>query len=142
MAVIARERRQANPTVQTKRRSDEQGNSTMIVRKHVGPRMSRVVVHNGTVYLAGATAADTSVSTGEQTKQVLAKMEGFLADAGSDKSKILSATIWLKDIASFAEMNAVWDAWVPTGHTPARACVEAKLAGPQYLVEIAIVAAV
>jgi enamine deaminase RidA (YjgF/YER057c/UK114 family) len=108
----------------------------------VGPRMSKAVVHGETVYLSG-TVADKAAgkSVGEQTKEILGIIDELLAEAGSDKTKVLSANIWLTDIKTFAEMNAVWDAWVAQGHTPARATVEAKLAAPQYNVEIACIAA-
>jgi enamine deaminase RidA (YjgF/YER057c/UK114 family) len=113
-----------------------------VQRVQVGPRMSQAVVHNGTVYLAGQVALDhggTSVT--EQTREILGRIDTLLASVGSDKSKLLSATIWLADIATFAEMNAVWDAWVDPANTPARATVQAKLAAPQFTVEIAVVAA-
>ena len=113
-----------------------------IQRIEPGPRMSAAVVHGDTVYLAGH-VADTAKgkSVGEQTKDILAQIEETLASAGSDKTKILSATIYLADIKTFGEMNAVWDAWVSKGNTPARATVEAKLAAPEYTVEIVMVAA-
>jgi len=104
-------------------------------------RMSKAVVHGDTVYLAGQVAQDLSAGVGGQTEQVLANIDHFLALAGSDKSKLLSATIWLSDMASFDEMNAVWDAWIDRANPPARACVEAKLAAPQYRVEIMVTAA-
>ena len=111
-------------------------------RLQVGPRMSQAVVHGGTVYLAGQVANESAgQSVAEQTKEILAKIDALLAEAGSDKGKLISATIWLTDMSNFAEMNALWDAWVQPGATPARACVEAKLAAPQYTVEIAIIAA-
>ncbi len=113
-----------------------------IQRLHVGPRMSQAVVHGETVYLAGQVADQAKgKSVGEQTTEILAAVDRLLAEAGSDKTKILSATIYLADIATFPEMNAVWDAWVPAGHAPARATVEAKLAAPAYTVEIACIAA-
>ena len=113
-----------------------------IERLHAGPRMSQAVVHGGTVYLAGQVADRAKgKSVGEQTRDVLAAIDRLLAEAGADKTTILSATIYLADIATFAEMNAVWDAWVPAGHAPARATVEAKLAAPAYTVEIACIAA-
>jgi len=112
-----------------------------IKRFNTGPRMSQAVKHGETIYLAGQVAADPKPSVTEQTKQVLAQIDELLRLAGSDKSKLLSATIWLADIRTFGDMNAVWDAWVSPGNTPARATVEAKLAGPQYLVEIGIIAA-
>ena len=113
-----------------------------IERIGVGPRMSQAVVHGDTVYVAG-TVADKAAggSVGDQTREILAILDGVLAKAGTDKTKILSASIWLTDIATFAEMNAVWDAWVAPGHTPARATVEARLAAAPYRVEIACVAA-
>jgi enamine deaminase RidA (YjgF/YER057c/UK114 family) len=113
-----------------------------INRIGVGPRMSQAVEHGETIYLSG-TVADKMAgkSVAEQTTEILAIIDGVLAKAGSDKSKILSATIWLTDIKTFAEMNSVWDAWVARGHTPARATVEAKLAAAPYNVEIACIAA-
>ena len=113
-----------------------------INRIGVGSRMSQAVVHGDTVFVSG-TVADKAAgkSVGEQTKEILAIIDDVLAKAGTDKTKILSANIWLVDIKTFAEMNAVWDAWVVQGHTPARATVEAKLAAPQFSVEIACVAA-
>ena len=110
-------------------------------RLHVGPRMSEAVVHNGTVYLADQVADDPSEDTGGQTRQVLAAIDRLLAECGSDKTRILSAQIFLADIADFATMNAVWDAWVPAGHTPARATVESRLASPKYRVEVKVIAA-
>ena len=112
-----------------------------IERKEVGPRMSQIVVHGDTIYLAGVVAhANKGKSVTEQTKEILATIDKYLAQAGSDKSKLLSATIYIADMAKFAEMNAVWDAWVSPGNTPARATVEAKLAAPDYNVEIMVVA--
>ncbi|MFT4013386.1 MAG: RidA family protein [Paracoccus sp. (in: a-proteobacteria)] len=111
-----------------------------ITRIETGPRMSAAVTHNGTIYLAGQVAAPgTSVT--EQTKGALAEVDRLLAACGSDKTRILSAQIWLADMADFAEMNAVWDAWVPQGHTPARATGESKLATPDYKVEVIVIAA-
>jgi enamine deaminase RidA (YjgF/YER057c/UK114 family) len=107
-----------------------------------GPRMSGAVVHGNTVYLAGLTADDKSQDVKGQTRQILAKIDGLLAEAGSDKSKILSANIWLTDIGTWSQMNEVWDAWVAPGHTPARATVEAKLAAPGLTVEIMVQPAV
>jgi enamine deaminase RidA (YjgF/YER057c/UK114 family) len=113
-----------------------------ITRLHAGPRMSQAVIHGETVYLAGQVADEAKGrSVAEQTKEILAAVDRLLQEAGSDKTKILSTTIYLADIATFAEMNAVWDAWVPAGHAPARATVEAKLAAPAYTVEIACIAA-
>ena len=113
-----------------------------IQRIKPGPRMSGAVVHGNTVYLAGQVAQESAgKSVTEQTKDILSIIDGLLAQAGTDKSRLLSANIWLSDIAAFAEMNAVWDAWVAPGNTPARATVEAKLASPSLLVEIAVIAA-
>jgi enamine deaminase RidA (YjgF/YER057c/UK114 family) len=111
-----------------------------ITRLHSGARMSQAVIHGDTVYLAGQVGAP-GASVTAQTQAVLAQIETLLAEAGSDKSKILSATIWLADIADFAEMNAVWDAWVGGQDAPTRATGEAKLATPDYKVEIIVVAA-
>jgi enamine deaminase RidA (YjgF/YER057c/UK114 family) len=112
-----------------------------IERKEVGPRMSQIVVHGDAVYLAGVVATGAKgKSVTEQTKDVLATIDKYLGQAGSNKSKLLSATIYITDMAKFAEMNAVWDAWVSPGNTPARATVEAKLAAPDYNVEIMVVA--
>ena len=113
-----------------------------ITRLHAGPRMSQAVVHGATIYLAGQVADRAKgKSVGEQTREVLAAIDRLLAEAGSDKTRLLSATIYLADIATFAEMNVEWDAWIPAGHAPARATVEAKLAAPEYTVEIACIAA-
>jgi enamine deaminase RidA (YjgF/YER057c/UK114 family) len=113
----------------------------MIKRFGVGPRMSQIVVHNGTVYLSGFCADDTSADVAGQTRQILAKIDGFLKEAGTDKTKLLMATIWLSEIGAYDQMNGVWDAWVPPGHTPARACIESKLAKPEFKVEIRVIAA-
>ncbi len=112
-----------------------------IQRFETGPRMSLAVVHGNTVYLAGVVADDLKADTAGQTKQVLDKIDRLLQTAGTDKSKLLSAQIWLTDMRTFADMNKVWDAWVSPGNTPARATVEAALAGPDYRVEIMVVAA-
>jgi len=113
-----------------------------IQRHEVGARMSKAVVHGNTVYLAGIVANEPKgKSVTEQTKDIVAQIDGLLAMAGSDKSKLLSATIYITDMANFAEMNSVWDTWVVPGNTPARATVEAKLATPDYKVEIMVVAA-
>ena len=110
-----------------------------IRRIDVGPRMSDIVIHNNTVYLAGQVGEGTTVA--EQTRDILAQVDAALAKAGTDKSKLLQAIIWLDDMANFAEMNAVWDAWVDPANTPARATGEAKLAAPKYKVEIIVTAA-
>ena len=120
----------------------EKAHFMSIERIGVGPRMSQAVVHGHTIYLAGQVADKTAgKSVGEQTKEILDSIDRLLAEAGSDKTHILSATIYLTDIGTFAEMNAIWDAWVVKGHTPARATVEARLAAPPYRVEIACIAA-
>ena len=113
-----------------------------IQRSQTNQRMSQSVVHGNTVYLAGQVASDPSADITVQTEQVLAKIEALLAEAGSDKTRLLSAQIWLTSMGHFAQMNAVWDAWVPEGCAPARACTEARLASPDLLVEIGIIAAV
>jgi len=113
-----------------------------IERHDVAARMSKVVVHGDTVYLAGIVANEPKgKSTAEQTKDILAQIDGFLAKAGTDKSKLLTATIWLQDIRTVDEMNKVWDAWVPQGCAPARACIEARLQSPAKMVEIRVTAA-
>jgi enamine deaminase RidA (YjgF/YER057c/UK114 family) len=112
-----------------------------IQRINAGPRMSQAVVHGDTIYIAGQVAGDTTADAAGQTKQILAKIESLLREAGSDKSKLLSANIWLADVASYDAMNKVWDAWVTPGSPPARATVGSPLAGPQFLVEIAAIAA-
>ncbi len=111
-----------------------------ITRHHTNQRMSQIVVHGDTVYLAGQVAADAGADITVQTQQVLEKIDTLLAEAGSDRSKILSAQIWIASMGHFAQMNAVWDAWVPSGHAPARACIEARLASPDLLVEVGIIA--
>lgn len=114
-----------------------------IKRIDVGPRMSQAVVYNGVVYTAGQVAnTKGGTSYGEQTGEILQQIDDILAKAGTDKSKLLKATIWITDMGRFNEMNAVWDAWVSPGNTPARACVEAKLALPKFDVEIMVEAAV
>jgi enamine deaminase RidA (YjgF/YER057c/UK114 family) len=113
-----------------------------IQRFETGPRMSQVVVHGDTVYLAGIVAnAMAGESVTKQTQEVLAIIDAHLKKAGSDKSKLLSATIYLTDMKTFAEMNGVWDAWISPGNTPARATVEVQLANPKYNVEIMVTAA-
>lgn len=112
-----------------------------IERIKVGPRMSQVVVHNDTVYLAGQVADDPNADVAGQTRQILAKIDSLLAEAGTDKSKLISANVWLSDISTFDHMNSVWDEWVMPGQPPARATVESRLAGPPFKVEIMVVAA-
>ena len=107
-----------------------------------GPRMSRVVVHNDTVYLAGLTADKTAgQSVGEQTKEILEKIDGLLKQGGTDKSKLVQAVIWLQDVRTVDEFNKVWDAWVVPGSGPARACIEARLQSPAKMIEIMVTAA-
>lgn len=106
-----------------------------------GPRMSRAVVHGDRVYLAGLTASDTKADIKGQTQQVLAKIDQYLKEAGTDKSKLLQANLWIKDMALFADMNSVWNGWVDPQNPPARACVRADLARPEVLVEIMVTAA-
>ena len=113
-----------------------------IQRFDAGPRMSQVVVHGDTIYLAGVVANKAAgESVTKQTLEVLSIIDSHLVKAGSDKSKLLTATIYLTDMKTFAEMNAVWDGWVSAGNTPARATVEAKLAASKYNVEIMVTAA-
>ena len=105
------------------------------------PRMSRIVEHNNTIYLCGQTAKDANTDIKEQTVTTLEKIEELLEKAGSDKKHILSVTIYVRDMKDFAAMNEVWDAWVVDGYQPARACVEARMARPELLVEMSVVAA-
>jgi enamine deaminase RidA (YjgF/YER057c/UK114 family) len=113
-----------------------------IQRFETGPRMSQAVVHGNTVYLAGQVAQRAGgKSVTDQTRDILEAIDKLLAGAGTDKSKLLSAQIYLTDISTFGEMNKVWESWVSPGNTPARATVEAKLAAPEYTVEIMVIAA-
>lgn len=113
-----------------------------IKRIQVGDRMSQVVIYNNTVYTAGVVALTAPGESVEaQTNDIVERIDGLLAEAGTDKSKLLTATIWLSDIATFDEMNKIWDAWVSPGNTPGRACVQSKLAAPQFTVEIQVTAA-
>jgi enamine deaminase RidA (YjgF/YER057c/UK114 family) len=112
-----------------------------ITRHHGNQRMSQIVIHGDTIYLAGQVAADASADITVQTQQVLQKVDDLLAEAGSDNSKVLSAQIWIASMGHFAAMNAVWDAWIPEGNAPARACIEARLASPDLLVEVGVIAA-
>ncbi|NMM78147.1 hypothetical protein B2J86_02010 [Acidovorax sp. SRB_14] len=111
-----------------------------IQRIQTNNRMSQAVVANGFIFLAGQVATDTALDVAGQTRQILDKIDALLAETGSDKTKIVQATIWLADHKTFADMNTLWDAWVPAGHAPARACVESALAFPPYTVEIGVVA--
>ncbi len=114
--------------------------NTDITRYNVGPRMSEAVAYNGIVWVAGQLGEPTG-TVASQMEQALAAVDAALAKAGTDKTRILSVQIWLADISTFAEMNSVWDKWVPQGHTPARATGEAKLATPDYKVEVIVIAA-
>ena len=111
-------------------------------RFDVGPRMSEMAVHNGVAYLAGQVAEDGSKDIRDQTRQVLAAVDALLARAGSEKSKVLRAQIFLADLADFSAMNTVWEDWVVPGHTPPRATVQAALAKPEWKIEVVITAAV
>ena len=112
-----------------------------IERHETGPRMSKAVIHGDTVYLAGIVAdSPNDKSVAEQTRSILSQIDDSLAMAGTNKTKLLSANIWITDMTHFHEMNTVWDAWVSPGNAPARATVEAKLASPDYKVEIMVVA--
>lgn len=114
-----------------------------IKRIKVGDRMSQAVIYNGAVTTAGQVAQGAPGGTmAEQTADILKSIDALLAEAGTDKSKAISAMIWITDMADFAEMNGVWDAWVSPGNTPGRACVESKLAAPQFSVEIQITASI
>lgn len=111
-----------------------------IKRLKAGDRMSQAVIHNSTVYTAGQVATGESVTV--QTTEILSQIDTLLAEADTSKQNMITATIWLSDISNFAEMNQVWDAWVPKGNAPARACVESKLAREELLVEIQVSAAI
>ena len=111
----------------------------MIERIETGQRMSKIVKHNGTVYLCGQVGSGETIT--EQTQDCLARVDALLEQAGSSREQILQAIIWISDMKYFAEMNAVWDAWVPEGHAPARACGEAKLARDVLKVEVIVTAA-
>ena len=113
---------------------------TDIIRHDTATRMSQIVEHGDTIYLAGQVGTP-GASVAQQTQDCLDKVDALLAKAGSDNTRLLQTTIWLADMADFAEMNNVWDAWCPTGHAPTRACGEAKLATPEYRVEVIVVAA-
>ncbi len=112
-----------------------------IQRLKVGPRLCQAVVHGNTVYLAGIVSDHPVPDAAAQTGQILDQIDKLLVEAGTDKTKILTATIWLSDIRYYDEMNSVWDKWVPQGNAPARACVESKLAHSKYFVEIRVIAA-
>lgn len=111
----------------------------MIERIGTGPRMSKIVKHNNVAYLCGQVGRGDTVA--EQTRDCLAQVDDLLTQAGSSREQMLQVVIWLADMADFADMNSVWDGWVPEGHTPARACGEARLATPDLKVEIIVTAA-
>ena len=113
---------------------------TEITRHHTNHRMSQIVTHGDTIYLAGQVGT-AGASVAQQTQDCLNQIDALLAEVGSDKTRILQAVIWLDTMDDFAEMNGVWDAWVAEGHAPARACGEAKLARPEFTVEIIVTAA-
>ncbi|OBS31471.1 hypothetical protein A9O67_00995 [Tepidimonas fonticaldi] len=114
----------------------------MVQRFDVGPRLSEMAIHNGTVYLAGQVPDDATQDIEGQTRQVLGMIDALLARAGTDKTRLLMVQIFLADLADFDGMNEVWDAWVPAGHTPPRATVQARLARPEWKIEIVATAAV
>ena len=112
-----------------------------IKRVNAGPRMSSAVVHGNTVYLAGLTADDAKADVKGQTKQILDKIDHYLKEAGTSKSNLLTANLWIKDMALFSQMNAAWNEWVDPQNPPCRACVRADMARPEILVEIMVTAA-
>lgn len=112
----------------------------MIERLETKQRMSKIVKHNGVIYLCGQVCSDASQGITEQTSSMLKKVDDLLLQAGSDKEHMLSATLYLKDMQYFAEMNQVWDDWAPEGHAPARACVAASMAREELLIEVSIIA--
>jgi len=114
----------------------------MIQHIKPGPRLSGAVVHNGIVYVSGQVPDTPYTDVGTQTREILAKIDGLLAAAGTDKRRLLNASIWLSDISTFDEMNKSWDEWIAPGPAPARATVEARIANPKYRVEIAVIAAI
>jgi enamine deaminase RidA (YjgF/YER057c/UK114 family) len=122
-------------------REQREGMQMSIRRLEIGKRLSQAVIHGDIVYLAGIVADDFDADTKTQTSQILDKIDRLLASVASDKRKLLSATVWLADIRDYDAMNSIWDAWVPTGEAPARACVEARLAQPRIRVEIRVTAA-
>jgi enamine deaminase RidA (YjgF/YER057c/UK114 family) len=113
-----------------------------ITRIETAARMSKAVIHDNTIYLCGQVGDNGSDPVGPQTENMLAKVDGLLEQAGSSREHILSATIYLKEMKDFDGMNQVWDQWISQGHAPARACIEAKLARPDLLVEISVIAAI
>ena len=114
----------------------------MIERHVTNSRLSRVVIHNGIAYIAGTGPDTASANAGEQTAEVLTKIDEFLGQAKTDKSKLLSATVWVKDLNDLSEINAVWDSWLPEGTAPARSCVEATPARSEFALAISVTAAI
>jgi enamine deaminase RidA (YjgF/YER057c/UK114 family) len=114
----------------------------MIQRLQPGPRLSAAVVHGGIVYISGQVPDTLNADVATQTREILAKIDRLLAEAGSDKDRLLNVNVWLADIITFDQMNQVWEAWLLPGQAPARATVEARIANPGYRVEIAAIAAV
>ncbi len=112
-----------------------------IERQETSVRMSKIVTYGNVIYLCGQVADNTKETIGPQTENMLAKVDALLAQAGSDREHMLSATLYIRDMKDFVEMNGVWDKWVPEGCAPARACVEARMARPELLVEISVIAA-
>jgi enamine deaminase RidA (YjgF/YER057c/UK114 family) len=112
-----------------------------ITRLHTNQRSSKIVIHNQTIYLTGQVAKDRNSDITTQTEQVIEKIEALLEEAGSNKNKMLSVQIWLSNIAHFAAMNLVWNQWIDEGNQPARATIEARLAAPELLVEMSVIAA-
>jgi enamine deaminase RidA (YjgF/YER057c/UK114 family) len=127
------------PTINLKKKREKMN---QISRIETGTRMSKAVIHNKVIYLCGQVGDNGSDPVGPQTENMLAKVDGLLEQAGSSREHILSATIYLKEIKDFDGMNQVWDQWISQGHAPARACIEAKLARPDLLVEISVIAAI
>lgn len=114
----------------------------MIQRITTNRRLSQAVISNGHAFLSGQTASDPQADFETQTKQVLVKIDALLKEVGSSREKMISASVWLTDISQFNDFNAIWDAWIPEGYAPARACVESKLANPNLLVEVSIITAI
>ncbi len=112
-----------------------------ITRLHTNERSSKIVIHNQTIYLTGQVAKDRNSDITTQTEQVIEKIEALLGEAGSNKNKMLSVQIWLSNIAHFSAMNLVWNQWIDEGNQPARATIEARLAAPELLVEMSVIAA-
>jgi enamine deaminase RidA (YjgF/YER057c/UK114 family) len=127
------------PTINLKKKREKMN---QISRIETGTRMSKAVIHNKVIYLCGQVADNSDAPVGPQTENMLAKVDLLLKQAGSSREHILSATIYLKEIKDFDGMNQVWDQWISQGHAPARACIEAKLARPDLLVEISVIAAI